>query len=104
MDLTRKEFYEALKDDLKQKDEIIKAITRPLSEVIRFQTILLMNCQLAEEDQIITDEKMKRTFPFSWDVEEKVEKQSLKVMKTLAKAASSKVVRTTTGLRPKKRK
>ena len=102
--MSRKEFYKALKDDLKQKEEIIKAITRPLSEVIRFQTILLMNCQLAEEEQILTDEKVKRTFPFSWDVEEKG--QTVKVMKTLVKSVAdcAKVVRTTTGLRPKKKK
>ncbi|KKK92321.1 hypothetical protein LCGC14_2704100 [marine sediment metagenome] len=104
MDLSRKDFHKALKDDLKQKEEIIKVITRSISEVIRLQTIHLMNVQLAVADQILTEEKMKKIFPFPWDSEEK--EQTVKTMKTLAKsiAASAKVVRTTTGLRPRKKK
>lgn len=105
MDLSRKEFNAAIKDQLEQKEAEIKMITRSISEVIRTQTMHLMNLSGKTLQNEIDDSKMKRIFPFPWD-QERIKDQSIGEMKTLAKsiAISAQVKRTTSGLRKRKRK
>ena len=99
LDLSPKEFYDALKDDNERKEQEIKVITRSISETIRMQTILLMNISgKSLKKDIDNDVKMKKVFPFSWDQEET---QTIGQMKTIMKtlAAAHKIKRTTSGRR-----
>lgn len=83
LELTPKEFFEAVKNREEYDGYAVKAIIRPLCDVIRLQTQYLFNISVPRKDRVKDPKKLMQ---FSWDYESRKEPQTYEEMKAVMKA------------------
>lgn len=88
LDLTPKEFFEALWEREEFEEKRIVAHIRPICETIRMQTLHLMNIQLPKGEKIYN---LKRLMKFKWEKEEETRPaQTFESMRSIMKAIANK--------------
>lgn len=86
LDITPREFYNALNYKEKYDVDVVKATIRPICDTLRTQTWYLMNIQLARGKKIANE---KRLMQFEWDKENirkpQTKEEMVGTMKDIAK-------------------